>query len=126
MRVGGVCEDYEALDCDAREALLTRELASARPLAPIGHVPTTRALEVALGSLRVWRARGAYVVSMTHAPSDLLEVMVLAREVGLYRPQAALPFNVVPLFETLADLTGAGDVIGSLLAIPCFTRTQRR
>src|SRR5450755_2806502 len=60
MRVGGVCDDYEALDRDAREALLTRELASARPLAPIGHVPTTRALEVALGALRVWRARGAY------------------------------------------------------------------
>ena len=120
LRVGGVCEDYEALDRDAREALLTRELASARPLAPIGHVPTTRALEVALGSLRVWRARGAYVVSMTHAPSDLLEVMVLAREVGLYRPQAALPFDVVPLFETLADLENGAATVTRLLDNPLF------
>ena len=120
MRVGGVCDDYEALDRDAREALLTRELASARPLAPIGHVPTTRALEVALGALRVWRARGAYVVSMTHAPSDLLEVMVLAREVGLYRPETALPFDIVPLFETLADLESGAATVTRLLDNPLF------
>jgi len=120
LRVGGVCDDYEALDHAAREALLTRELASARPLAPIGHQPKTHALEVALGALRVWRARGAYVVSMTHAPSDLLEVMVLAREVGLYQPGAALPFDVVPLFETLADLDGAGATVTRLLDNPLF------
>jgi phosphoenolpyruvate carboxylase len=120
MRVGGVCDDYEALDRDAREALLTRELASARPLAPIGHLPTTRALEVALGALRVWRARGAYVVSMTHAPSDLLEVMVLAREVGLYHPEAALPFDIVPLFETLADLESGAATVTRLLDNPLF------
>jgi len=120
LRVGGVCDDYEALDHQAREALLIRELASARPLAPIGHQPTTHALEVALGALRVWQARGAYVVSMTHAPSDLLEVMVLAREVGLYRPNAALPFDVVPLFETLADLDGAGATVTRLLDNPLF------
>jgi len=120
LRVGGVCDNYEALDRDAREALLTHELASARPLSPIGHVPTTRALEVALGALRVWRARGAYVVSMTHAPSDLLEVMVLAREVGLYRPQAALPFDVVPLFETLADLESGAATVKRLLDNPLF------
>jgi phosphoenolpyruvate carboxylase len=120
LRVGGVCDDYEALDHAAREALLTGELASARPLAPVGHQPAGQALEVALGALRVWRARGAYVVSMTHAPSDLLEVMVLAREVGLYRPQQPLPFDVVPLFETLADLEGAGATVTRLLDNPLF------
>ena len=120
LRVGGVCPDYAALPRDAREALLLGELKSARPLAPIGHQPATQALKVALGALRVWRARGAYVVSMTHAPSDLLEVMVLAREVGLYRPAAALPFDVVPLFETLADLEGAAATVARLLANPLF------
>ncbi|HVV50203.1 MAG TPA: phosphoenolpyruvate carboxylase [Polyangia bacterium] len=120
LKVGGVSDDYQALDHAAREALLTRELASARPLAPVGHQPATPALEVALGALRAWRARGAYVVSMTHAPSDLLEVMVLAREVGLYRPHEALPFDVVPLFETLADLEGAGATVTRLLDNPLF------
>jgi phosphoenolpyruvate carboxylase len=120
LRVGGVCASYEALDRDAREALLVGELASARPLAPVGHQPAAHALQVALGALSVWRARGAYVISMTHSPSDLLEVMVLAREVGLYRPSSALPFDVVPLFETLADLEGAGPVIARLLGNPLF------
>jgi phosphoenolpyruvate carboxylase len=120
LKVGGVTADYEAMDRPAREALLTRELASARPLAPVGHKPATRALEVALGALRVWRARGAYVVSMTHAPSDLLEVMILAREAGLYRPSGALPFDVVPLFETLADLDGAAAIVSRLLGNPLF------
>ncbi len=120
LRVGGVAADYESMDRPAREALLARELASARPLAPVGHRPSTRALEVALGALRVWQARGAYVVSMTHAPSDLLEVMILAREVGLYRPGGALPFDVVPLFETLADLDGAAAIVSRLLGNPAF------
>src|SRR5450755_3478708 len=120
LRVGGVCADYVALDRDAREALLVRELASARPLAPIGHQPIAPALQVALGALRVWRARGAYVVSMTHAASDLLEVMVLAREVGLYRPQTALPFDIVPLFETLADLENGAATVTRLLDNPLF------
>ncbi len=125
LRVGGVCADYEALDRDAREALLLRELASARPLAPVGHQPAAKALDVALGALNAWRARGAYVISMTHAPSDLLEVMVLAREVGLYRPGAALPFDLVPLFETLADLDGAGAVVERLLGNPLFVAHVR-
>ncbi len=120
LKVGGVTDAYEAMDRPAREALLTRELASARPLAPVGHKPATRALEVALGALRVWRARGAYVVSMTHAASDLLEVMILAREAGLYRPSGALPFDVVPLFETLADLDAAAAIVGRLLDNPLF------
>jgi len=120
LKVGGVTDDYEAMDRPAREALLTRELASARPLAPVGHRPATRALEVALGALRVWRARGAYVVSMTHAASDLLEVMILAREAGLYRPSGALPFDVVPLFETLADLEAAPAIVRRLLENPLF------
>jgi phosphoenolpyruvate carboxylase len=120
LRVGGVCADYIALDRDAREALLVRELGSARPLSPVGHQPVAPALQVALGALAVWRARGAYVISMTHAPSDLLEVMVLAREVGLYRPGVALPFDLVPLFETLADLDSAGAVVARLLGNPLF------
>jgi phosphoenolpyruvate carboxylase len=125
LRVGGVCADYEALDREAREALLLLELASARPLAPVGHQPAAKALDVALGALNAWRARGAYVISMTHAPSDLLEVMVLAREVGLYRPGAALPFDLVPLFETLADLDGAGAVVARLLGNPLFVAHVR-
>jgi phosphoenolpyruvate carboxylase len=120
LRTAGVEEDYAALEPPARAALLTRELATPRPLAPVGYKPQSRALEVALGALAAWKARGAYVVSMTHYPSDLLEVFVLAREVGLYRVGKALPFDVVPLFETLSDLQAAPQVVDELLRNPVF------
>lgn len=120
LRVGGVTEHYAELSASDREMLLTKELASARPLAPVGYRPHTRALQVALGSLSAWKARGAQVVSMTHCASDMLEVLTLAREVGLYRPGKAVPFDVVPLFETLTDLEAAPAVVAQLLQNPIF------
>jgi phosphoenolpyruvate carboxylase len=120
LKIAGVHQHYLALEPLQREALLTQELATARPLAPVGYRPQTRTLQTALDALRNWKSRGAHVVSMTHHASDLLEVMLLAREVGLYRPGRALPFDVVPLFETLSDLQNAPAVVASLLDNPVF------
>ncbi|PZN02103.1 MAG: phosphoenolpyruvate carboxylase, partial [Bacillota bacterium] len=122
LEAGGVmaAATYLALDPKAREDLLTRELRSARPLAPVGHRPRSRELAVALEALRVWRDRGAYIISGCRGPADVLEVFVLAREVGLYRPGRPLPFDVVPLFETLADLEAAPAAMERLLRNPVF------
>ncbi|AEB11631.1 phosphoenolpyruvate carboxylase [Marinithermus hydrothermalis] len=120
LEAAGVTADYRERPPESREALLTAELASARPLAPVGYSPRTRALRVALEALRAWRAYGGYVISMAQHPADALEVFVLAREVGLYRPGQALPFDVVPLFETLADLERAPGVVARLLENPVF------
>ncbi len=125
FKAAGVRDDYAQLAPAARESLLCEELTSARPLCPVGYEPRTRALQVALGALKAWRARGAYVVSMTHTPSDLLEVLVLSREVGLYTPGASTPFDVVPLFETLADLQAAPQVVRTLLENPVFLAQVR-
>ncbi|MFS8639271.1 MAG: phosphoenolpyruvate carboxylase, partial [Symbiobacteriaceae bacterium] len=107
------------------EELLTRGLATARPLAPPGSRPATRALQVALGALRAWRYRGGYVISGCRAPSDVLEVFLLARETGHYRPGGALPFDVVPLFETLADLEASPETVRRLLRNPVFRAHAR-
>ncbi|GGN05485.1 phosphoenolpyruvate carboxylase [Thermus composti] len=120
LRVGGVHPDFQALSPEAQEELLTRELQTARPLLPVGEAPQGEALRVALGALRAWRDKGAHVVSMTHHPADLLAVFLLAREVGLYRPGKPLPFDVVPLFETLEDLRRAPEVLRRLLKNPVF------
>ncbi|PZN07420.1 MAG: phosphoenolpyruvate carboxylase, partial [Bacillota bacterium] len=125
LRAGGVAVDYLALPPDRREELLTRELATARPLAPTGYRPATRALQVALGALRAWRYRGGYVISGCRAPSDVLEVFLLARETGHYRPGRALPFDVVPLFETLADLEASPETVRRLLRNPVFRAHAR-
>jgi phosphoenolpyruvate carboxylase len=56
---------------------------------------------------------------MTHGVSDILETALLLREGGLLRPQTAeLDINIIPLFETIADLRGCGAIMERLFAIP--------
>ncbi len=120
LRVGGVHGDFLRLSPEAQEALLTEELRTPRPLAPVGYTPQGEALRVALGALRAWGDRGAHVVSLTRGPAEILAVFLLAREVGLYRVGEGVPFDVVPLFETLADLERAPQVMARLLENPVF------
>jgi phosphoenolpyruvate carboxylase len=64
------------------------------------------------------RAANTCIVSMTTSRDDLLGVLLLAREAGLVDLTADPPLSrldVVPLFETLADLERADDVMRSLL-----------
>ena len=58
----------------------------------------------------------SYVISMSHTASDLLEVLLLAKESGLIDPTlGASDLLVVPLFETVEDLQHAPSVMESLL-----------
>ena len=53
---------------------------------------------------------------MSHTASDLLEVLLLAKESGLIDPTlGSADFLVVPLFETVEDLQHAPSVMESLL-----------
>ena len=64
-----------------------------------------------------------YVISKCDGVSDVLEVVLLLREVGLYRAtDAQLGCNVVPLFETIADLRNAAAAMDALLSIPVYAR----
>jgi phosphoenolpyruvate carboxylase len=132
LRLGGVETDYQALDEEARAALLARELTGPRPLLPPGR-PLPGELADTLETLRVLRevrrrdpaAVGAYVVSMTHAVSDLLEPMLLAKEVGLWGwtdGRVVCPLDFVPLFETIEDLEHAGDRLDRLLRHELYRR----
>ena len=60
------------------------------------------------------------IVSKTDAASDLLEVYLLLKEVGLYRPEdpAACPIQAAPLFETIEDLRAARPTLERLLQEP--------
>jgi phosphoenolpyruvate carboxylase len=61
----------------------------------------------------------AYIVSKCESVSDLLEVNVLLKEAGLYRPpdDARAPIMVVPLFETIGDLANAPQVLQAWLSL---------
>ncbi|MPZ59436.1 MAG: phosphoenolpyruvate carboxylase [Rhizobiales bacterium] len=64
-----------------------------------------------------------YVISKTNEVSDLLEVAVLLKDVGLLRPQTGvLDLNIIPLFETIEDLRRCGEVMGALFDIPDYMR----
>ncbi len=58
---------------------------------------------------------GAYVISMAGQPSDVLSVELLQAAAGVDPP-----LRVVPLFETIADLDGAGQAVGALLDVPWY------
>ncbi len=128
LKAAGVEEDYLALDEDARVALLTRELASPRPLtSPYATYSEQTASELAiLQAAAEAHARYGrecirhYIVSMAQSVSDLLEVHLLLKEAGLYLPGDSPQAHImaIPLFETVADLEAAPTIMAKWLALP--------
>ena len=74
------------------------------------------------------KAIDTYVISKTTAVSDLLEVYVLLKEVGLYAPgdPARSPVLVAPLFETIADLEAAPATMRALPGLRADPRAPGR
>lgn len=129
LSVSGVCADYLALGEEARVALLTAELASDRPLAAPWHQWSDEtagelAIVHAAADVRARLGQDAicqWIISMAQELSDLLEVHVLAREAGLWRSggdAGKSNLMVVPLFETIADLDRAPDIMARYFAMP--------
>jgi len=132
MAAAGVCPDYAALSEAARLTLLQAELSHARPLASpyAAYSEETRrelgTLAAAAEMRRLYGpgAIGAYIVSNTSSVSDLLEVFLLLKEVGLYRPGDPPCADLLPspLFETIADLRLAPETLGAYLGLPLVRR----
>ncbi len=128
LKAGGACDDYLALDEEARQKLLRAELASPRLLtSPYAAYSDETASELAIvrAAAEAHRRYGLgcivnYIVSMAQSVSDLLEVHLLLKEAGLYRPgdTAQADIMAVPLFETVADLERAPGIMTDWLALP--------
>jgi len=128
LQVAGVEADYLALDEAARVALLRRELAGPRPLfsAFATYSDETRSelaivSEAAASHLRYGPACiTTYIISKCESVSDMLEVNLLLKEAGLFRPvePGTAAIMVVPLFETIGDLERAPDIMRRWLALP--------
>src|SRR5471032_1320806 len=123
----GAQADYAALDEDAKVALLLSELAQPRLLySPyIGYSAETDSELGVLRARRDIRARyGArairnYIISHTETVSDLLEVLLLQKEMGLLHvAEQELDLMVIPLFETIPDLQRAAGIMQTVMAIP--------
>ncbi len=125
----GVHSDYASLDEPARVNLLVAELANPR-LLDTPHLARSAALDTELAILRtaaeVHRQLGRdalpnYVISKCQSVSDLLEVGILLKEVGLLTPNR-LTVNIIPLFETIADLHACADIMAAAFRLPCYQR----
>jgi phosphoenolpyruvate carboxylase len=130
----GVCADYAALDEAARVELLSREVAGPRPLIPARlpygdetaeTIQTFRTVAAILEQLSP-EAIETYIISMTTGASDVLAALLLAKEAGLYQPDRGVSrLNIVPLFETGADLAGCDAVMESCLRLPAYREHLR-
>jgi phosphoenolpyruvate carboxylase len=131
FRAAGVCSNYLTLTPDGRLALLGPELESTRPLIPtrleygaatVEVVQTFRTIAAIL-ERQCPDAIRTYIISMATEPAHLLEVLLLAREAGLYDPRAGRSrLDIVPLFETLDALRSATGILGKLLEMPAYRR----
>ncbi len=121
--------DYKGMNEAERVQLLLSELASPRPLLS----PFIEYSEETSGELGIFKAaatiRKTYgagairtaIISKTDSVSDMLELALLMKEVGLIRAGSA-SLHLVPLFETITDLRACVGVMDTLLAIPEYRR----
>ncbi|WP_040949373.1 phosphoenolpyruvate carboxylase [Gorillibacterium massiliense] len=128
----GIADNYGDLSEEEKIALLTNLLEDPRPLTSpyIEYTESTReCLNVYKIIMKGQREYGrnclqSYLISMTTGASDLLEVMVFAKEFGLYRKDAdgsiACTLQPVPLFETIDDLHDAPAIMETLFNIPAY------
>jgi phosphoenolpyruvate carboxylase len=116
---------YLALNEESRVALLANELRNARPLTS----NFVRYSEETTGELAVFHAAadaharfGADVIpqciiSMCKGMSDMLEVALLLKEVGLIHQSGRSSINIVPLFETIEDLQACSGIMDRMLSL---------
>ena len=138
LSVAKVEFDYSLLEEDAKCALLVRLLEDARPLRVMGadygdHTrselaifETARRLRERLGSEAIRHC----IISHTETVSDLLEVLLLQKEVGLLRGTlqdgAQCDLIVVPLFETIEDLRNAAPIMRRYYQLPGIAELVRK
>lgn len=138
LSVARIERDYARLPESARRELLVRLLNDARPLRVMGAAYSGHALgELAIfeTALRMRAQYGTdairhYIISHTEAVSDLLEVLLLQKEVGLLHgtldADARADLIVVPLFETIEDLRQAAPIMREFYALPGVARMVQR
>ncbi|UPK09698.1 phosphoenolpyruvate carboxylase [Bradyrhizobium sp. 155] len=121
---------YLALGEDARISLLTNELRSTRSLVS----PFVKYSDETMGELNVFHAAAEAhakfgsdaipqcIISMCKGMSDMLEVAVLLKEVGLVHPSGRSAINIVPLFETIEDLQASSSIMDRMLSLHDYRR----
>jgi phosphoenolpyruvate carboxylase len=123
-------KNYSALDESAKRTLLLSLLNDTRPLRVMGahyseHAQSELAIFEAARTARQRFGKAAilhYIISHTESVSDLLEVLLLQKEVGLMHgtldDASTAELIVVPLFETIEDLAQSAPIMREFYALP--------
>ncbi|GKY98795.1 hypothetical protein MPSEU_000835700 [Mayamaea pseudoterrestris] len=117
---------------EARLNWLTSELVNRRPLFRIRDLEEMGFEQTVVNTLQTFETAaslssdslGAYVISQAQTASDVLAVMLLQKQFGMTADKGNL-MRVVPLFETLNDLTNAASVLKTLFSVPVYVGVIR-
>ena len=130
-RLGELDEPYADLGPKARLDVLSRELASRRPLAqhplPLDDA-AARTAETFATIRRALDALGprtieSYIISMTRGAHDVFAAVVLAREAGLVDLAGGVArIGFVPLLETVDELERTEEILEDLFGDPSYRR----
>lgn len=130
-----IATNYAELSEDEKIELLEQLLNDPRPLtSPYQEysASTTECLNVYRTVFEAQKEFGekcitSYLISMAEAASDVLEVMVFAKEVGLLHKEAdgtvTCTLQAVPLFETVDDLHAAPGIMTRLFNMPIYRQS---
>lgn len=123
-------QPYNELDEASKVSWLAQELQTRRPLVSTYHQPFSAKTQETLDTLRmVARLQHEfsptichnYIISMSEQVSDVLEVLLLAKEAGLYNPATGSgSLGIIPLFETVEDLKRAPIVMQELFKFSLY------
>ena len=121
--------NYSALSETDKVALLLQEIANPRPI----YSPYIEYSEETIGELTIFKQalqiKQKYgensienaIISKADSVSDILELTLLLKETGFLASETqSLKLNVVPLFETIADLQGSAKIMDSLFSKPLY------
>jgi phosphoenolpyruvate carboxylase len=135
-KYGIFAQEFESLTEQEKCLWLNKEIVNPRPLLPKDLVFGDECNETidifrTIASCQKEHGEAAidtYIVSMTKAPSDLLSILLLAKEASLVDFQNPTPkcsINIVPLFETIDDLRNAPKIFESLIENPIYSQYLR-
>jgi phosphoenolpyruvate carboxylase len=131
----GVTPDYSKLSEEEKIALLAKLLSEPRPITSSYHqysASTKECLDVFRTVYKAQQEYGSqcitsYLISMAEGASDIMEVMVFAKEVGLFRQNSDgtvdCTLQAVPLFETIEDLHAAPQIMQRLFNLPIYRQS---
>jgi phosphoenolpyruvate carboxylase len=120
---------YDDLTESEKVAWLTQELKTRRPMIPAKLKFSAKTNEIIETFRMVAKVQqefsvdicNNYVISMNRSVSDILEVLLLAKEAGLYDPATGKgSLSIAPLFETVEDLQSAPPIMTNLFELPLY------